>query len=112
MSLGSRLCIQSSTSKSRQNRFAIKITGESILNNLIDLQMFSKQVVHRRRNDLFSLCIKDETLKIEDSTKNRHVHNRTETILIQCLVLQSYRLVNCTVCKFRPLIMKIFKTEC
>ena len=29
-------------------------------------------------NDLFSLCIKDGTLKIGDSTKNRHVHNRTE----------------------------------
>ena len=29
-------------------------------------------------NDLFSLCIKDGTLKIGDSTKNRYVHNRTE----------------------------------
>ena len=29
-------------------------------------------------NDLFSLCIKDGTLKIGDSTKNRCVHNRTE----------------------------------
>ena len=48
LSLGSRLCVQSSTSKSRQNRFATKITGESVLNNLIDLQMFSKQVVYRR----------------------------------------------------------------
>ena len=46
LSLGYRLCIQSSTSKSRQNRFVTKITGESVLNNLIDLQMFSKQVVH------------------------------------------------------------------
>ena len=26
-------------------------------------------------NDLFSLCIKDGTLKIGDSTKNRYVHN-------------------------------------
>ena len=25
-------------------------------------------------NDLFSLCIKDGTLKIGDSTKNRYVH--------------------------------------
>ena len=48
LSLRSRLCVQSSTSKSRQNRFATKITGESVLNNLIDLQMFSKQVVYRR----------------------------------------------------------------
>ena len=48
LSLGSRLCIQSSKSKSRQNQFATKITGESVLNNLIDLQMFSKQVVHGR----------------------------------------------------------------
>ena len=48
LSLGSRLCIQSSTSKSRQNRFATKITGESVLNNLNDLQMLSKQVVHGR----------------------------------------------------------------
>ena len=48
LSLGSRLCIQSTTSKSRQNRFATKITGESVLNNLNDLQMFSKQVVHKR----------------------------------------------------------------
>ena len=48
LSHGSRLCIQSSTSKSRQNRFATKITGESVLNNLIDLQIFSRQVVHRR----------------------------------------------------------------
>ena len=48
LSLGSLLCIQSSTSKSRQNRFATKITGESVLNNLIDPKMFSKQVKHRR----------------------------------------------------------------
>ena len=34
--------------KSRQNQFATKIAVESVLNNLIDLQMFSKQVVHRR----------------------------------------------------------------
>ena len=46
LSLESRLCIQSSTSKSRQNWFSTKITGESVLNNLIDQQMFSKQVVH------------------------------------------------------------------
>ena len=52
LSLGSRLCIQSSTSKSRQNRFVTKITGESVLNNLIDLQMFSKQVVHGRGKGL------------------------------------------------------------
>ena len=48
LSLGHRLCIQFSMSKSRQNQFATKITGQSVLNNLIDLQMFSKQVVHRR----------------------------------------------------------------
>ena len=48
LSLGYRLCIQSSTSKSRQNEFVTKITGESVLTNLIDLQMFSKQVVHGR----------------------------------------------------------------
>ena len=28
--------------------FVTNITGESVLNNLIDLQMFSKQVAHRR----------------------------------------------------------------
>ena len=77
-SLGSRLCIQSSTSKSSQNRFVTKITGESVLHNPIDLQMFSKQVIHGREDDLLSLCIKDGTLKIGDSTKNRYVHNRTE----------------------------------
>ena len=43
LSLGSRLFIQSATCKSRQNRFVTKITGESVFNNLIDLQMFSKQ---------------------------------------------------------------------
>ena len=48
LSLGSRLCIQSSTSKSHQNRFTTKITGESVLNDLIDQQMCSEQVVHRR----------------------------------------------------------------
>ena len=48
LSVGSRLCIQSSTSESHQNRFATKITGESVLNNLTDLQMFSKQFVHRK----------------------------------------------------------------
>ena len=78
LSLGYRLCIQSPTSKSHQNRYATKITGESVLNNLIDQQIFSKQVVHRRGNDLFSICIKVGKLKIGDSTKNRHVHNRTE----------------------------------
>ena len=49
LSLGSRLCIQSSTSKSCQYRFVTKITGESVLHNPIDLQMFSKQVIHGRR---------------------------------------------------------------
>ena len=79
LSLGSRLCIQSSASESPQNRFATKITGESVLNNLIDLQIFSKKRLDiEEENDLFSLCIKDGTLKIGDSTKNRHVHNRTE----------------------------------
>ena len=48
LSLGSRLCIQSSTRKSRQNRFVTKITGESVLHNPIDLQMLSKQVIHGR----------------------------------------------------------------
>ena len=42
LSLGSLLCIQSSTSKSRQNRFATKITGESVLSNLIDLKMLKQ----------------------------------------------------------------------
>ena len=63
LSLGSRLCIQSSTSKSRQNRFVTKITGESVLHNPIDLQVFSKQVIYmEEENDLFSLCIKLETV--------------------------------------------------
>ena len=45
-------------------------------------------------NDLFSLCIKDGTLKIGDSTKNRYFHNRTERFSFNgWLVLQSYRLV-------------------
>ena len=78
LSLGSRFCIQSSTSKSRQNQFVTKITGESVLHNPIDLQMFSKQVIHGRGNNLFSLCMKDGTLKTGDSTENRYVHNRTE----------------------------------
>ena len=38
LSLGYMLCIQSSASESRQNRFVTKITGESVLNNLIDLK--------------------------------------------------------------------------
>ena len=29
-------------------------------------------------NDLFSLCIKDGTLKIGDSTKNRYVHKTVQ----------------------------------
>ena len=77
LSLESRLCIQSSTSKSRQNRFATKITGESVLNNLI-CRFSANRLYIEEENDLFSLCIKDGTLKIGDSTKNRHVHNRTE----------------------------------
>ena len=48
LSLGYRLCIQSSTIKLRQNQSVTKITGESVVNNLIDLQMFCKQVVHGR----------------------------------------------------------------
>ena len=48
LSLGYRLCIQSLKGKSRQNRFVTEITGKSVLNNLIDLQMFSKQVVPGR----------------------------------------------------------------
>ena len=45
VSLGHKFCIQSLKSKSRQNRFVTEITGESALNNLIDLQIFSRQVV-------------------------------------------------------------------
>ena len=70
LSLGFILCIQSSTSKSRQNRFATKITGVSVLNNLIDQKMFSKQVVHRRGKLMtYSRCIKGGTMKIGDSTR-------------------------------------------
>ena len=43
LSLGSRLCIQSSTSKSRQNRFATKNTGESVSNNLIKVSSQSRK---------------------------------------------------------------------
>ena len=39
LSLAYRLCIQSSTSKSRQNQFVTKITGESVLDNPIDLRV-------------------------------------------------------------------------
>ena len=37
---------QALKSKSCQNQFVTKITCELVLINLIDLQMFSKQVVH------------------------------------------------------------------
>ena len=63
-------------------------------------------------NDLFSLCIKDGKLKIGDRYQEQVCSQSYRTILIQRLVLLSYRLVNYTVWKFRPLIMKIFKTEC
>ena len=63
-------------------------------------------------NDLFSLCIKDGTLKSGDSYQEQVCSQSYRTILIQRLVLLSYRLVSYTVWKFRPLIMKIFKTEC
>ena len=74
---GYRLCIQSSTSKSRQNQFVIKITGKSVLNNLI-CRCLANRLYIKEENDLFSLCIKDGTLKIGHTTKNRYVHNRTE----------------------------------
>ena len=63
-------------------------------------------------NDLFSLCIKDGTLKIGDSTKNRYVHNHTEQFRFSAWSCYVIRLVNYTVWQFRSLIMKIFKTEC
>ena len=84
LSLGSRLCIQSSTSKSRQNRFAAKITGESFLDDLID-RCSANRLYIEEENNLFSLCIKDRTLKIGDSTNNRHVHNRTEAFCASLL---------------------------
>ena len=63
LSLGSRLCIQSLKSKSRQNRFATKITGESVLNNLVDLQMFGKQVVKSVQSALSDLKRPPERLQ-------------------------------------------------
>ena len=73
---GLSLGIQSSASKSRQNRFATKITFESVLNNLIDLQMFSNRLYIEEDNDLFSLCIRDGTLKIgEQACSQSHRTN-------------------------------------
>ena len=79
LSLGSRLCIRSSTSKSRQNRFVTKITGVACIIQSICICSANKLYMEEE-NDLFSLCIKDGTLKIGDSTKNRYVHNRTERV--------------------------------
>ena len=54
------------------------IMGESILNNLIDLQMFIFRWHIEKENYLFSLCIEGGMLITADGTKNRYVHNRTE----------------------------------
>ena len=110
LSLGSRLCIQSSTSK----HVRIGLQQRLLVNQSYIIQSICRCSANRlymkEENDLFSRCIKDGTLKIGDSTKNGYVHNRT--IFIQCLVLQTYKLVSYTVWKFRPSIMKIFKIEC
>ena len=83
LSLGSRLCIQSSTSKSRQNRFVTKITGESVLHNPIDLRCSANRLYIEDENDLFSLCIKDGTLKIGDVQYQGQVCSQSyRTILI------------------------------
>ena len=52
--------------------------GESVLSNLIDLQMFILRWHIEQENCLFSLCIEGGMLIIADSTKNKHVYNRTE----------------------------------
>ena len=77
LSLGFSLCVQSSTNKSRQNRFITKITGESVLHDPIS-RCSANRLHMEGGNELFSLCIKDGTQEIGDSTKKRYVHNCTE----------------------------------
>ena len=84
--------------------YNIDIMGESVLHNLIDLQMFILRLYIEQENYLRSIRIKGGMLIIEDSTMNRYVHNRTEG-------LKSDRPVNNMVCKIRPLIVIISGTE-
>ena len=58
--------------------YNIDTMSESVLNNLIDLQMFILRLHIEQKNYLFSLCNEGEMLIIADSTKNKHVYNRTE----------------------------------
>ena len=55
--------------------------GESVLNNLIDLQMFMLRCHIEQENCLFTLCIEGGMLIIAGSTKNKNVYNRTEGFL-------------------------------
>ena len=51
---------------------------ESVLNNLIDLQMFILRWHIEQENCLFSLCIVGGMLINADSTKSKYVYDRTE----------------------------------
>ena len=42
--------------------------------------MFKVRSDIEEKNDLFLRCIQDGVLIIEDSTKNRYVHGRTERV--------------------------------
>ena len=72
LSLGSRLCIQSSKNKSRQNRFEVKINGESVLNILIDLKMLSKQVKLQLHDTIYRLRFCSNSLFYILSLSNSH----------------------------------------
>ena len=61
---------------------------------------------------LFFSSIKAVSLQLGRGAAKQLVQNRTEAFCASFLSLLSYKFVNYTVCKFRPLIMKIFKTEC
>ena len=85
--------------------------GESVLNNLIDLQMFILRWHIEQENRLFWLCIEGGILIIADSTKNKYLYNCTEEFLYWTRFSRVIRRVNSTVCKFIKLIVIILGTE-
>ena len=76
LSVGSRLCFNPQRVNHVRISLQQDIMGESVLNNLTDLQFFILRL--HKEDSFFSLCIKGGVLKIEHNTKNRYVHNHTE----------------------------------
>ena len=85
--------------------------GETVLNNLIDLQMFILRWHIEQVNCLCSLRIEGGMLITADSTKNKYNYKRAVGFRHWTRFRRGLERANNTVCKFIPLIVIILGVE-